>query len=73
MTLKHGISPTQGSWADVNLALKIDMRYRDIDGSLERLYAMARSTDHADLLQQMFDKLGKELIQSRPSNRGKKF
>ena len=50
--VKHGISPQQGSWADVNLArsvettaLKIDMRYIDIDGSLERLYAMARSTD----------------------------
>jgi hypothetical protein len=42
---KHGIAPTQGSWADVNLALKIDMRYIDIDGSLERLSAMARSTD----------------------------
>jgi hypothetical protein len=36
---KHGISPTQGSWADVNLELKIDMRYIDIDGGLERLYA----------------------------------
>ena len=45
MTLKHGISPTQGSLADVNLALKIDMRCIDIDGSLERLYAMARLSD----------------------------
>ena len=45
MTLKHGISPTQGSLADVNLALKIDMRCIDIDGSLEHLHAMARSTD----------------------------
>ena len=38
------ISPTQGSWADVNL-LKIDMKYIDINGSLKCLYAMARSTD----------------------------
>jgi hypothetical protein len=43
MTLKHGISPTQGSWADVNLThQQIDMRYIDVDGSLERLYAVAR-------------------------------
>jgi len=41
----YGISPTQGSWTDANLTNKIDMRYIDIDGSLERLYAMARSTD----------------------------
>jgi hypothetical protein len=44
MTLKHGISPTQGSLADVNLALKIDMRCIDIDGSLERLHAMAMAS-----------------------------
>jgi hypothetical protein len=41
----YGISPTQGSWTDANLTNKIDMRYIDIDGSLKRLYAMARSTD----------------------------
>jgi hypothetical protein len=42
---ERGISPTQGSWADVNLTHQIDMRYIDIDGSLERLYAMARLAD----------------------------
>ena len=41
----YGISPTQGSWTDANLTNKIDMRYIDIDGSLERLYAMARLDD----------------------------
>ena len=42
---ERGISPTEGSWADVNLTHQIDMRYIDIDGSLERLYAMARLAD----------------------------
>jgi hypothetical protein len=43
---KRGVSPAQGSWADINLThQQIDMRYIDIDGSLERLYAMARLDD----------------------------
>jgi len=42
---ERGISPTKGSWADVNLTHQIDMRYIDIDGSLERLYSMARLAD----------------------------
>jgi hypothetical protein len=42
---ERGISPTQGPWADVNFTHQIDMRYIDIDGSLERLYAMARLDD----------------------------
>ena len=42
---ERGISPTKGPWADVNFTHQIDMRYIDIDGSLERLYAMARLDD----------------------------
>jgi hypothetical protein len=42
---ERGISPTQGPWADVNFTHQIDMRYIDIDCSLERLYAMTRLAD----------------------------
>jgi hypothetical protein len=41
----HPESPTQGPRADVNFTHQIDMRYKGIDGSLERLYAVTRLDD----------------------------